>query len=80
MVDPARVRVKRLGVTVAVEEVLESDVIRRGIRSQLGDDCLEDGGGAGDERAEAYTSNSDDDGVWYRVIPVRADDTVFNLL
>jgi len=69
--------VKRLGVIVAVEEeVLESDVIRRGIRSRLGDDCLEDGGGAGDERAEAYTSNSDDDGVWYKVIPVCADDTV----
>jgi hypothetical protein len=58
-------RVKRLGVMVGAEDddVLDNDdVMRRGART--GEDGREDiDGGNGDERADAYTSNSDEDGV-----------------
>jgi len=56
-------RVNRLGVIVRVEDdVLENEEVRFCVL--IGDDSRDDmEGGRGDERADAYTSNKDEEGV-----------------
>ena len=55
-------RINRLGVIVGAEDVLDDEDARRFVLT--GDDNRDAREGAkGDERADAYTSNKDEEGV-----------------